>query len=310
MSAEVAAQPVSLITGASSGFGLLIAVELARRGQRVFASMRDLRKADRLKAAAAAAGVSVELVTLDVTQQASIDAAVAEIEAKAGRIDILVNNAGFGLAGFAEDLTLDELRDQFETNFFGAVAVTKAVLPGMRVRRRGQIIMISSINGLLAVPCLSAYCASKFALEGFSESLRHELRPHNVYVVLVEPGTFKTEIFEQNRRVAKAAESESSPHYARARKIEAYVNNLVATITNDPREVALLVGKITATKQPRLRYLVGNDAQKEAFARRYLPFSLIESEMARLFGDPAGGQAPGSQDGENKGESGRSAKDA
>jgi NAD(P)-dependent dehydrogenase (short-subunit alcohol dehydrogenase family) len=266
-----------LITGAGSGFGLLTSIELAKRGFRVFGSMRDLGRAERLDAAAREAGVTVEKVALDVTKEASIAAAVEKV----GRIDVLVNNAGFGLGGFLEDLTMAELREQFDTNFFGLVATTKAVLPQLRERRSGRIINISSIGGRFATPGLSAYCSSKWAVEGLSESLRHELRPYGVQVVIVEPGTFKTDIFERNRRVAKRASDPASPYYERSKQLERVVDKLLDGRTADPRAVALAVARAATVKRPRLRYLVGRDAHGQAISKALLPFSVIETAVER-----------------------------
>ena len=176
--------------------------------------MRNLDRREALDQAFKAAGKMAQVRQLDVTDPDSIAACVEA----SGQVDVLVNNAGFGIGGFVYDLTLDEIREQFETNFFGAVAMVKALLPGMVSRRQGRIINVSSANGLLAPPAMAAYSASKFALEGFSESLRAELRPLGISVVLIEPGMFKTPIFERNRRVAKAAESEDSPFYGRSRR--------------------------------------------------------------------------------------------
>jgi short-subunit dehydrogenase len=275
---------VALVTGASSGFGLLTSVELARRGLSVFASMRDLSRADRLRAAAGEAGVRVEVLELDVTRADAVARAAAEVERAAGRIDVLVNNAGFGLGGAVEDLSLVELREQFETNFFGLVALTKAVLPGMRERRHGRIINLSSVGGRVAVPGLSAYCASKFAVEGFSESLRHELLPFQVFVSLVEPGTFRTDIFDRNRRVADRARDPGSPWYAFTRRMERMVDHRVEKSTADPRQVALLIADIAGSARPRLRYLVGRDARAESLLARVLPARLWESAVGRFTG--------------------------
>jgi NAD(P)-dependent dehydrogenase (short-subunit alcohol dehydrogenase family) len=268
---------IALITGAGSGFGLLSAVELAKRGLRVFGSLRDPAKATRLKEAARAANVAVEVVSLDVTRPDSIAAAVAQI----GRVDVLVNNAGFGMGGFFEDLTMEELRAQFETNFFGAAACIKAVLPGMRERRHGKIINISSIGGRLATPGLSAYCASKFALEGLSESLRHELREYDVFVTLIEPGTFKTEIFDRNRRLAARSLDPASPYYVRSQTMIKVVDDLLAKSTADPQDVADLIARVATLKRPDMRYLVGKDAHGEAIAKALLPFSVLERVVAR-----------------------------
>jgi NAD(P)-dependent dehydrogenase (short-subunit alcohol dehydrogenase family) len=277
-------QKVALVTGASSGFGLLAAVELGRRGLRVFASMRDLKRAERLDEQAREASVTVDKVQLDVTSEASLTAAIAEVERRAGRIDVLVNNAGFGMGGFFEDVALAELREQFETNFFGLVALTKAVVPGMRERRSGCIINVSSIGGRVALPGMSAYCASKFAVEGLSESLRHELRPFGVHVVLVEPGTFKTDIFDRNRRVAARMNDPASPYYERSKQMERVVDDMVGRSKADPNAVARVIADAATAEHPRLRYLVGVDAHGEAIARALFPFSWLEAGVARLFG--------------------------
>ncbi len=280
---------VVVITGASSGFGLLASVELARRGLRVFASMRDVGKAGALADAARAAGVTVETIALDVTRADSIAAAVAEVRARAGRIDVLVNNAGIALGGFLEDVDMDELREQFETNFFGLVAMTKAVVPDMRARRSGRIINISSISGRLANPGTSSYCASKFAVEGLSESLRLELLPFGVHVVLVEPGSFKTDIFEKNRRVARRAFDPASPYFAQTKRLEAFVNKMLARSTADPKDVGRLIAHVATTASPRLRYQVGKDAHGEELAKRFVPYSLLERAILRYTGLAAGG---------------------
>lgn len=280
-------QPVALITGASSGFGLLSAVELARRGHRVVGSMRDPAKRGRLDDAAAAANVKIDVVRLDVCSEASIAGAVAEVNANIGPIDVLVNNAGFGMGGFFEDLSMGELREQFETNFFGLAAVTKAVIPGMRERRRGRVINVSSIGGLIGNPGLSAYSASKFAVEGLSEALRVELLPYGVYVVLVEPGTFKTDIFDKNRRTAERAHDPSSPYITSTRTMEAMVEKLLARSTADPADVARVIARAATAKRPRLRYLVGRDARTEAAAKTLLPSRVFERLVLRVIGHKA-----------------------
>ncbi len=275
---------VALVTGASSGFGLLAAVELARRGLRVFGSMRDPARADRLRAALDEASLAAEIIRLDVTRPEHIEEAVSSIEQIAGGVDVLVNNAGYGLGGSVEDITLDELREQFETNFFGLVALTKRVLPGMRERRRGRIINVSSIAGRVALPGVSAYCASKFAVEGFSESLRHELLPFDVYVALVEPGTFRTDIFDRNRRVAARASDPSSAWAEMTRKVSAIVDGRVEKSTADPRDVARVIAEIATAARPRLRHLVGRDARAQKLLARLLPDRLWESAVGRVTG--------------------------
>jgi len=274
----------ALITGCSSGFGLLTAVTLAKNGFQVFATMRNLGKRERLDAALAAAGVSAEVLALDVNSAASIQAAVDTVLGRAGRIDALVNNAGFGLGGFIEDLSLEDYRRQLETNFFGLVAVTKAVLPHMRRQRSGRIVNLSSIGGRIANPVLSAYNASKFAVEGFSESLAFEAGLFDVQVVLVEPGTFKTEIFESNREVAAGARNPSSPYFAATGLLEKKVDELVARHGADPQKVADVILLALTTPKPRLRYLVGTDAKLQGWIHWLGGFALTSRMTKSLLG--------------------------
>jgi NAD(P)-dependent dehydrogenase (short-subunit alcohol dehydrogenase family) len=275
-----------LITGCSSGFGLETAVLLAKSGFRVFASMRDLAKRGRLDAALAAAGVTAEILQLDVTDEASIRASVDAVLARAGTIDALVNNAGMGIGGFVEDLTLDDYRRQFETNFFGLVAMTKAVLPHMRRARSGHIVNLSSIGGRTANAILSAYNASKHAVEGFSESLAFETALFNVQVVLIEPGTFKTEIFESNRQLAAGARDPASPYFEVSRALETRVDEMYGRFADDPRKVAEAIRHALVTPRPRLRYLVGRDAKFSA-AIHALGFGIYSRINQRLFALPA-----------------------
>ena len=182
-----------LITGASSGFGLLTTIALARQGWRVLATMRDLSRKDRLEAAAKVGSVldRIEFLALDVTDFQQISTLAAEIAVRPAQLDAIVNNAGFATAGFAEDVSDVELRRQFDTNFFGATAVTRAFLPQLRLQGGGYIVMLSSISGRIGFPGVSGYVASKFALEGWAETLRLEMKPLGIQVVLVEPGSFR-----------------------------------------------------------------------------------------------------------------------
>src|SRR5215471_13641096 len=181
-------QKIAVITGSSSGIGLLTALEFAQDGYRVVATMRDLGRASRLEEAAQKGNVreKLDLRRLDVTHFDSVQPTVDDIAKDHGRIDVLVNNAGFSVAGFGEDLHLGEIRQQFETNFFGNVAMSKAVLPVMRRQKSGHIIQVASVAGRLGQPLLGAYCSSKHALEGFSESLRIETHSLGIRVALVE----------------------------------------------------------------------------------------------------------------------------
>lgn len=273
---------MALITGTSSGFGLATSVELARRRFRVFATMRDLARSERLDRAAADAGADVEKLQLDVTSDDSVYEAVEEILSRAGRVDVLVNNAGFGMGGMLEDLTLEELREQFETNFFGVVRVTKAVLPGMRERRAGRIINMSSISGRVGVPGLSAYCSAKYALEGLSDSLRLELSGYGIRVVVIEPGSFRTDIFERNKRVARRALDPGSPHHAATMRGQAALDRRLPRMRTDAGTVARVIAHAATARRPRARYVVGADARAQLLARAVLPGRLIEAAANRM----------------------------
>jgi NAD(P)-dependent dehydrogenase (short-subunit alcohol dehydrogenase family) len=267
---------VVLITGTSSGIGLLTALEFARNGFRVIASMRDLTRSERLRQASSEAKLSnsIDVRQLDITLTDELPGKVAEIFAEYGRIDALVNNAGYALGGFAEDIALQELRDQFDTNFFGHVAMTKAVLPVMRQQGGGHIIMVSSIAGLVANPVTSSYSASKFALEGWSESLRIELRSLGIHVVLVEPGAFETDIWERNVKIGAQAIAESSLNKERTRRFANVVKTKLPK--GDAREVARVIVRVAQDSSPRLRYLVGKDARARYIGKRLLPWKWYE----------------------------------
>ena len=196
------------------------------------------------------------------------------------RIDVLVNNAGFSVAGFAENMTLAELRQQFETNFFGNVAMTKAVLPVMRAQKSGHIITVTSVAGLLGQPMLSAYSASKYALEGWSESLRIETHSLGIRVSLVEPGAFDTDIWERNVVIAKGALDPASPNKERSQRFAEFVKSS-AKQRRDAREVAKLIVRIAQDPHPRLRYLIGGDAKLQVWLKRIVPWRRYERLVAK-----------------------------
>jgi NAD(P)-dependent dehydrogenase (short-subunit alcohol dehydrogenase family) len=260
---------------------LLTTVELARRGHTVVATMRDLARRARLEEAAAAAGVTgrLDFRRLNVTESASIPALVAEMVRDHGRIDVLVNNAGFAVAGFSEDLKLEEIRMQFETNFFGHVAMTKAVIPVMRKQGAGHIVMIASIAGRAAAPVTGAYSASKFALEGWSEALRIELRSLGIQVVLVEPGAYQTDIWERNAHLGEFAISPESPNHERGKRFTEVVRTKVHK--RDPRVVAELIARIAENPNPKLRYRIGPDAHLQFWLRAILPWKVYERLIER-----------------------------
>jgi NAD(P)-dependent dehydrogenase (short-subunit alcohol dehydrogenase family) len=256
---------VALITGSSSGIGQLSALELARRGHRVFASMRNLESARYITARAEKEALSIEIVRLDVTDADSVTAAVAHVTESAGRLDVLVNNAGFGSFGPVEDYSDEDLKHVFETNFFGALRVTRAALPAMRAQRLGTIIMVSSISGLRTFPFLSVYSASKFALEAASNGLRHEIRPFGIRVVLIEPGNFKTRaganFHYPSRSKDGFAKGTTDPLYERVRKNYTAGGNLAL---GDASDVARVIADASEAENPKARYIVGKDAEEIA----------------------------------------------
>jgi NAD(P)-dependent dehydrogenase (short-subunit alcohol dehydrogenase family) len=282
LAAAVAEEKIAVVTGSSSGIGLLTAVELALSGYRVVATMRNLANSGRLEEAAQTAGIRkrLDLRRLDITEFDSLPGAVEAIVRDHGRINVLVNNAGFSTAGFAEDMTLAELRHQFETNFFGNVAMTKAALPVMRAQKSGHIITVSSITGRVGHPMLSAYCASKSALEGWSESLRIETHSLGIRVTLVEPGAYDTDIWERNVVIAKGSLDPASPNKERSQRFAEFVKNS-AKQRKDAREVAKLIVRIAQNPNPKLRYLIGGDAKLQLWLKRIVPWRRYERLVAK-----------------------------
>jgi NAD(P)-dependent dehydrogenase (short-subunit alcohol dehydrogenase family) len=274
-------EKIALVTGASSGFGLLTSIELAKAGFRVVATMRDLGRREHLDKAAAAGGLTpkLDIRELDVTRFDTIQPFVDGVVRDNGRLDALINNAGFAVAGFAEDIRLDELRLQFETNFFGAVAMTKAVLPAMRRQRSGHIIQVSSISGLHGSVTVSSYSASKHALEGWSESLRMEVNSLGIKVVLVEPGAFQTGIWTRGARMGEESTKQTSPNIERSLRMRERLRELPKA---DPIVVARLIVTIAQDPNPKLRYLVGRDAKIQLAMKRLLPWKWHEKIVANF----------------------------
>lgn len=275
------AEKVALITGASSGFGLLTSLELAKAKFKVIATMRDLGRRGALDQVADAQGLAgqIDIRQLDVTHFDSIPAFIEGLVRDCGRINVLVNNAGFAVAGFAEDITLEELRLQFETNFFGAVAMTKAVLPVMRRQHGGHIIQISSIAGVHGSYSVSSYSASKHALEGWSESLRMEVNPLGIKVVLIEPGSFQTDIWTRGAVMGKASVQETSPNFQRSLRMREFVQKIPKA---DPIEVARVIARVAQDPNPKLRYLVGRDAKTQLVMKRLLPWKRYEKLIQKF----------------------------
>jgi len=217
--------------------------------------MRDLSKKAALENALTKHNATAFIRALDVTKPATIKNVVEEIQKTHFHIDVLINNAGYGIAGFFEDLTEEDIRAQMEANFFGVQNVCRQVIPLMRARLKGQIINISSIAGQIASPCLGAYNASKWALEGFSESLYTELSLFGISVVLIEPGSYPTKIFSENAHYAKNFDNPQSVYYPFSQKLKNVAQKYTRKINRDPENVAVLIENIINTSRPRLRYV-------------------------------------------------------
>jgi len=269
---------VVLITGCSSGFGLLTALHFVRKGDTVYASMRNTSKAAPLDEAREKEKLALHVVQLDVTQEESVRKAVQQVLGDAGRIDVLVNNAGISAHGPIEETDDDETKEIFETNFFGALRVMRAVAPKMREQRSGTIVNVSSLAGVVTAPFVGTYSASKRALEAASEALYFELHPFGVRVLLIEPGGFETNI-QDTRRVARRF-TEGSPYIEFDQRFQQALTRLPAAGTlGDPQVVAETIYNAVYDQQPKLRYLVGQDAEQIGGLRRQMDDEQFEQTM-------------------------------
>ncbi|MBZ0121828.1 MAG: SDR family oxidoreductase [Sandaracinaceae bacterium] len=270
---------IVLCTGCRSGFGKLIAVSAAKAGHVVYAGVRDPEKSPELLEATR--GLSVVPIALDVADAAQREEAIARIVREQGRLDALINNAGVALAGFQEQVAEDELRRLFDVNVFAVHALTRHALPHLRASK-GIVMNVTSMAGRQPMPGLGAYAASKFAVEGMTEALRHEMRPFGVRVVLVEPGPYKTDIIGRNRWDARATQ-EPGPYAAFMRRLEALVAKMEARM-GDAQEVADLVVELLEDPSPKLRYPLGPGVQARLWMRRTLPFEIFERVLGRVIG--------------------------
>jgi len=269
-----------LITGTSSGIGLASAVAMSARGWTVFASMRDLGRRGSLDAAVAGSPGTVHVVQLDVTDDASIRAAVDEVlECAGGRLDAVVHNAGIPAPGFFAAAGVGALRATIETNLLGAASLTEAVLPAMREAGRGRIVAISSVAAFVASPGLAAYTASKWALEGWCESLAIELAPLGIDVVLVEPGAFETPIWK--RHVAEPGDDLYRSWTEAARR-----RSRGSQKRGDPAVVGERVARVVAAPRPHFRNPVGLDAWLLWGANRLVPYPVRARVVRQVTGGP------------------------
>ena len=250
-------EKIALVTGSSSGIGYETSLSLAREGYFTYATMRDLKKADEIKKIAENENLPLKVIELDVDNEDSTENAIRAIIDEKQRIDVLVNNAGWGIWGTAEDVSLEEFREQFETNFFSIIRMIQKVAPVMRKQGTGHIVNISSIAGRIGFPVSTAYISSKFALEGLSESLRYELGPFGINVIIIEPGVIKTNFFDSMRTARKSDESDIYRDITI--KVISGVK-MMAEMGTPPHEVANVIIKSLKEEKPLPRYVVGNDA--------------------------------------------------
>ncbi len=254
---------IALVTGCSSGIGLQTAIDLAKNGYTTYATMRNMDKKNKLEVGAQKANVKLNIVQLDVSDDNSVSKVIDQIKNEHQRIDVLVNNAGYGLFGSIEGTSIEEFKEQIDTDFFGAVRTTKKILPIMREQGEGFIINISSVAGFMGFPIVPAYVCSKFALEGFTECLRHELYEKNsdkqIHAVLIEPGVVNTSFYD-NMKVAKDARN--------VPKHKEMLDGMMAAGAQlfenamGPEEVSKKILRVLNEENPEPRYRVGNDSNQ------------------------------------------------
>jgi NAD(P)-dependent dehydrogenase (short-subunit alcohol dehydrogenase family) len=280
------AKQVVMITGSSTGFGRLAAITLARKGYTVYATMRDPKgrnatNASEIQTLAKKESLSLEIMELDVTNEASVNLAAGTIVDEVGRIDIAINNAGYAMLGLAEAVTIDQAQKIMDTNFFGSVRVNRAVLPQMRRQGSGLLVHISSGAGRVVIPSMSLYCASKFALEAIAEAYRYELAGQGIDSVVVEPGAYQTPVFGN---LVTAADEGRTATYGNLRGLPARLNGALAASGGNPQDVADAILRIVETPagQRQLRYRIsGTDLGVDEINK---VSAEIQSRMLQAFG--------------------------
>ena len=276
-------EKVALVTGSSSGIGLETSLSLARNGFHTFATMRDLNRDEEIKEVVRKENLNVEILQLDVDNEESVNEAINTVMERKDRIDVLVNNAGYGMWGTVEDVSIDEFKEQFETNFFSIIRLIHRVAPIMRKQGSGDIVNISSVAGRIGFPVSPAYISSKFALEGLSESLRFELMPFGVNVIIIEPGVIKTNFFNSMKLAKKS--NQDSEYKEITEKVISGVK-MMAEMGTHPKEVADAVVKALKEENPHPRYVVGNDAMMFLEAKKMKTDMEFENYLKKeLYGE-------------------------
>jgi NAD(P)-dependent dehydrogenase (short-subunit alcohol dehydrogenase family) len=285
MNAERVSQTV-LITGATDGLGKAAALLLAERGYRVFAAGRSAEKRTQLDSLAKEKKLPLETLEMDVCDDNSVQKAVTAVYQKAGAIDVLINNAGLVYVGAVEDLRMEDWRRQFETNFFGVIRVTQAVLPRMRERRKGRILMMSSVSGFVTPPTQGAYSASKHAIEALSNALRHELYPFGIHTVLIQPGYIVTNIQSTAMSLAETYQEKikSGPY---AKIYATYMGNASSTRAQSkttPEDCARIMLQAIEAPNPKARYGVTPLATFAKWAKRLLSDRAADRLIRKRYG--------------------------
>jgi NAD(P)-dependent dehydrogenase (short-subunit alcohol dehydrogenase family) len=283
---ETSAQETVLITGGTDGLGRAATIRLAQEGYRVFAAGRSAEKRAKLEEYARQGGLPLETVEMDVCDDASVARALDEVRGRAGPLGVLVNSAGIAYVAPMEEIALDDLRRQFETNFFGVVRVIQRVLPEMRARRRGRIVNVSSVAGKLALPLFGPYSGTKFALEGMTDALRLELHPFGIEVVLIEPGFISTSM--QDTAIALSARyregAAASPYGFLYENFRRAWSRRTRGTKYTPDDFARVVLRALRDAPPRPRYTVTRRARWLTLARRVLTDRALDRSLIRRFG--------------------------
>jgi NAD(P)-dependent dehydrogenase (short-subunit alcohol dehydrogenase family) len=278
---------VAVVTGSSSGIGYETSLLLARNQFITYATMRNLNKSERLQEIASKEKIQLIVTELDVNNDKSVEDAIGSIIKENGKIDLLVNNAGYALFGPFEEASIEEIRQQFETNYFGMIRATKAVIPTMRKQGSGTIVNISSVGGRIGLtPFGTAYHASKFALEGFTESLRHELAEFNINIILIEPGFIRSN-FMDNIKTVKGFDSTKSPYAKTAQQLFQGLESFIAS-SSPPVDVAQVILDAVNSPKPEIRYPVGKDAESLFKMRTELSDRQMENWVRESFVEKRG----------------------
>lgn len=250
--------PIALVTGSSTGIGFETSIELARRGFHTYATIRNLKNSDRIMEIAKKENLTIDVLKLDVIDDTSVKETIDRIYKKQNRIDVLVNNAGYALAGPIEESSMEEIREQFETNFFGAIKTIQSVIPIMRNQKSGKIVNITSMGGRVAVPLDSIYHGTKYALEGVSECIRYELGTFNIKIILVEPGAVGSKFWD-NIKMAEESKDALSPYHKIMDTVYTAFSKMAENVI-ESLEVAKVIADAVTTDNPKFRYVIGKDA--------------------------------------------------